>query len=540
MKKPDRQPRPRIPRAPKTADAAGDGSRPAGEAKPDAWRDAPKNRKAPADAPRAASKTGKDKGSKSDDRHREDGPRADKKSGGPDKPRADKRGAESRGEGPARSAKTWDRPGSAGKPDGTRKSFRDRDDRPARPPGEDRPGRKESGAGRPDFKKADARGGRRDDDRPAGERRTSKPFERKEGRERPSRDRPSGERPFRKDGAAGRSTPAGREERPFGKKAATGEGFKSDRPFGAKPARKSAGPVRDDARGGEDRRDTRRPQKSFGARDDRPARESSDRKPPRREAGRDETEKPAKQQDPPAPAGTPMTLNKYLAHAGLSSRRDAATAIKEGKVKVNGEVMDTPGYRVKPEDKVTFEGKAMKPQAKKVYVLLNKPKGFITTTDDEMDRRTVMELVQAVEAERLYPVGRLDRNTTGLLLMTNDGDLAQRLTHPKYEAKKIYQVGLDKPLTKADFEKLLTTGVELEDGIAKPDKLSFLETPDELGLEIHSGRNRIVRRMFEALGYSVEKLDRVMFAGLTKKNIPRGQWRHLTEQEVVRLKHFKP
>lgn len=233
-----------------------------------------------------------------------------------------------------------------------------------------------------------------------------------------------------------------------------------------------------------------------------------------------------------------MTLNKYLAHAGVSSRRDAAEVIKAGKVKVNGEVMTTPGYRVQPEDKVTFEGKAMKPEIKKVYILLNKPKGYITTTDDEMDRRTVMELVQAVEAERLYPVGRLDRNTTGLLLMTNDGDLAQRLTHPKYEAKKIYQVGLDKPLTKADFEKL-ATGVELEDGPARPDKLAYLDNPSELGLEIHSGRNRIVRRMFEALGYSVAKLDRVMFAGLTKKNVPRGEWRHLTEQEIVRLKHFK-
>jgi 23S rRNA pseudouridine2605 synthase len=233
-----------------------------------------------------------------------------------------------------------------------------------------------------------------------------------------------------------------------------------------------------------------------------------------------------------------MTLNKYLAHGGISGRREAGELVKAGKVSVNGNVNTNPGYRVMPGDAVTFEGRTVTPQVAKVYVLLNKPKGFITTTDDEQDRRTVMELVQEVEAERLYPVGRLDRNTTGVLLLTNDGDLAQRLTHPKYEAKKIYQVSLNKDLTAADFETILT-GVTLEDGEARADKLSYLDTKSELGLEIHSGRNRIVRRMFESLGYEVEKLDRVMFAGLTKKNVPRGQWRLLTEKEVINLKHFK-
>lgn len=233
-----------------------------------------------------------------------------------------------------------------------------------------------------------------------------------------------------------------------------------------------------------------------------------------------------------------MTLNKYLAHSGISSRRDAAAIIKEGKVTVNGEVKREPGYRVQPGDKVLLEGKKMEPVREMVYVLLNKPKGFITTTEDDRGRRTVMELVQGAGVDRLYPVGRLDRNTTGVLLLTNDGDLAQKLSHPKYEARKIYQVTLDKAFAKPDFDKVLA-GVQLEDGVAVVDKLAYLAQKNELGLEIHSGRNRIVRRIFESLGYEVEKLDRVMYAGLTKKNLPRGKWRLLTEKEVIVLKHFK-
>ncbi len=233
-----------------------------------------------------------------------------------------------------------------------------------------------------------------------------------------------------------------------------------------------------------------------------------------------------------------MTLNKYIAHSGECSRRDAAALVKQGKVKVNGELVLEPGYRVKAEDRVTIAGKKLTPQRDFVYVLLNKPKGYITTTEDPEERKTVMDLVEGVEVPRLYPVGRLDRNTTGLILLTNDGDLAQKLSHPSYEVKKIYQVTLDKPLTKGHFEQILN-GVELEDGIIQVDALSFLETKNELGLEIHSGRNRIVRRIFEALGYEVEKLDRVMYAGLTKKNIPRGKWRLLNEREIVLLKHFK-
>ena len=234
----------------------------------------------------------------------------------------------------------------------------------------------------------------------------------------------------------------------------------------------------------------------------------------------------------------PMTLNKYLAHAGVSSRRDAAAMVKDGKVQVNGEVMKTPGYRVKDTDIITLDGKTMTPQRHHVYILMNKPKDFITTTEDEKGRRTVMDLVASSGIEKLYPVGRLDRNTTGVLLLTNDGDLAQKLSHPSYDTKKIYQVTLDKNVTKADFDKILE-GVTLEDGKADVDRISYLENKNEIGLEIHSGRNRIVRRIFEHLGYEVEKLDRVMYAGLTKKNVSRGKWRFLNEKEVTFLKHFK-
>jgi len=234
----------------------------------------------------------------------------------------------------------------------------------------------------------------------------------------------------------------------------------------------------------------------------------------------------------------PMPLNKYIAHSGICGRREAAALVKQGKARVNGELVLEPGYKIAPGDTVTLAGKKLIPQKGLVYILLNKPKGFITTTDDPQGRRTVMELVSNAGAERIFPVGRLDRNTTGLLLITNDGMLAQKLAHPRHNVKKIYQVTLDKPLTKADFEQV-RKGVALEDGVAPVDALSYLSEPHELGIEIHSGRNRIVRRIFEALGYQVVKLDRVMYAGLTKKNIPRGKWRFLTEREVILLRHFR-
>lgn len=236
--------------------------------------------------------------------------------------------------------------------------------------------------------------------------------------------------------------------------------------------------------------------------------------------------------------GEAMPLNKFVAHCGITSRREAAELVKEGKIKVNGEVMLQPGYKVQPDDKVEYEGKIISSRKNLVYILLNKPKNYITTTDDPKERRTVMDLVADAGGERVYPVGRLDRNTTGLLLLTNDGDLAQKLSHPKYNIRKLYQVTLDKALSKPHFDKIIE-GLTLDDGPVKVDTIAYLDKKNEIGLEIHSGRNRIVRRIFEHLGYTVEKLDRVMYAGLTKKNIPRGKWRFLNEQEVINLKYFK-
>jgi len=231
---------------------------------------------------------------------------------------------------------------------------------------------------------------------------------------------------------------------------------------------------------------------------------------------------------------TDVRLNRFISNSGICSRREADELIKAGKVTVNKIVVTEMGYKVTPSDVVRYEGKILKSE-KLQYVLLNKPKGFITTMKDDRDRKTVMSLVEKSCEERIYPVGRLDRNTTGLLLFTNDGDLAKRLTHPSYNIKKIYQVELDKAITQADFDSILA-GIQLEDGPIKADDLAIL-TPDNLtlGVEIHSGRNRIIRRIFEHLGYQVEKLDRVMFGNLTKKNLTRGDWRHLTPQEVSRL-----
>ncbi|MBO9731604.1 MAG: rRNA pseudouridine synthase [Chitinophaga sp.] len=236
-----------------------------------------------------------------------------------------------------------------------------------------------------------------------------------------------------------------------------------------------------------------------------------------------------------------MPLNKFVAHCGLCSRRKAVDLIKEGKVTVNGKVVTEPATKVTTSDVVTMQDKKITPTKNLVYILLNKPKGYITTTDDPEGRKTVMDLIEeAAENERVYPVGRLDRNTSGLLLLTNDGELAQTLAHPKHNIKKIYQVELDKPLTKNDFDKIIE-GVTLEDGVALVDALGYVDPKDkkQVGIEIHSGKNRIVRRIFEHLEYTVEKLDRVMYAGLTKKTLNRGQWRFLTEKEVILLKHFK-
>ncbi|GAA3958315.1 pseudouridine synthase [Hymenobacter antarcticus] len=232
-----------------------------------------------------------------------------------------------------------------------------------------------------------------------------------------------------------------------------------------------------------------------------------------------------------------LRLNRYIANAGICSRREADTLIAAGEIKVNGEVVTEMGYKVQPEDTVQY-GKTNLSREKSVYVLLNKPKDFITTTEDPEGRRTVMDLVASASKERIFPVGRLDRNTTGLLLFTNDGEVAQKLSHPSHKNKKIYQVELSTPLSEEDLRKI-SDGLELEDGKATVDDVAVVAgNAHFVGIEIHIGRNRIVRRIFEHLGYEVVALDRVQYAGLTKKDLPRGKWRFLSEQEVIRMKYF--
>ena len=225
-------------------------------------------------------------------------------------------------------------------------------------------------------------------------------------------------------------------------------------------------------------------------------------------------------------------LNKYIAHAGICSRREADMHISLGVVKVNNKVMTELGYQVKEGDVVHFDGKRITPE-KKAYVLLNKPKGFITTTKDEKGRKTVMDLIAKSTPSRVVPVGRLDRPTTGLILFTNDGDLAKKLTHPSSVVKKLYHVVLSKSLKPHDLAQI-RRGLTLDDGPVQVDEVSYVKgaSKREIGLEIHSGRNRIVRRIFEHMGYEVISLDRVVFAGLTKKDLPRGTWRHLSKQEI--------
>ena len=231
-----------------------------------------------------------------------------------------------------------------------------------------------------------------------------------------------------------------------------------------------------------------------------------------------------------------IRLNKYIAHAGICSRRQADTYISSGSIKVNNKIITELGFKVSSSDVVHFDGVLIKSE-KPTYILLNKPKGFITTTKDERGRKTVMDLISKASKNRLYPVGRLDRKTTGLLLLTNDGDLSKKLTHPSSEIKKLYHVVLDKAINKNDFLKI-KEGINLKDGFFKPDELNYVngKSKNEIGISLHSGKNRIVRRIFEFLNYNVVKLDRVIFASLTKKNLPRGNWRALEKNEINFLK----
>lgn len=232
-----------------------------------------------------------------------------------------------------------------------------------------------------------------------------------------------------------------------------------------------------------------------------------------------------------------IRLNKYIADAGICSRREADKLIEAGVIRVNGEVVTQLGYKVSRGDKVQYDNQTLNAE-KLRYILLNKPKGYLTTMDDPFERKTVMQLVKTACRERIYPVGRLDRNTTGLLLLTNDGEMAKRLTHPSHNVEKLYHVTLDQPLSKRDLQAI-AEGIELDDGFIRVDGIGYDELANdrkEVGVKIHSGKNRIVRRIFESLGYKVEKLDRVIFAGLTKKDLPRGRWRHLTDKEISFLK----
>ena len=299
--------------------------------------------------------------------------------------------------------------------------------------------------------------------------------------------------------------------------------------------------------------DEDRPRRRFND-EDKPRRRFNDDEKPRRgnrrfEDREEEIEAPkrgrkgyVREKDPlydrPAATGD-IRLNKYLADCGICSRREADDLIKAGCVTVNGEVVTTMGFKVKTSDKVVYGGQTLN-REKLRYILLNKPKGYITTADDPEGRETVMELVKNACEERIFPVGRLDKNTTGLLLLTNDGDLAKKLTHPSSEITKLYHVILNKPLTKNDMLRI-SEGVELDDGMIAADSIAYDADDDSkksIGIELHSGRNRIVRRIFEHLGYEVTKLDRVMFAGLDKYKLPRGEWRFLTDKEVAMLKNL--
>jgi 23S rRNA pseudouridine2605 synthase len=233
-------------------------------------------------------------------------------------------------------------------------------------------------------------------------------------------------------------------------------------------------------------------------------------------------------------------LNKYIANTGVCSRREADTLIQSGAIQVNGKTITELGTKVGPEDVVTHNGKRLQGE-KKVYILLNKPKDCVTTVKDTHGRKTVLDLVRGCCQERIYPVGRLDRNTTGVLLLTNDGALAEALTHPSHNHKKVYHVFLNKNLKPGDLVQI-SNGIELEDGFIRPDSIQYADAKDkrQVGIEIHSGRNHIVRRIFEQLDYRIEKLDRVYFAGLTKKGVPRGHWRHLAPRELAALKMSVP
>lgn len=411
------------------------------------------------------------------------------------KPRARSQGDEKRGFDKKRTRDTGSERGGFGKP----RFGEEKKGRPGNPRFESR------GSSKPYGEKRSRFGSDRDEKRSPGERKFSKPYPREEG----SKPRFGDDR-----------------KKPFGPR--------EERPFGTRHASKPYPRPRQEG-------DEREKRSGFQKREGKPVGN-------RNKFGKSENERPSfvqsrqqKQQVPPDYEEQKynedelIRLNRFIANSGVCSRREADNLITMGLVSVNGKVITELGFKVKRSDDVRYEGRRLKAE-KPVYILLNKPKGYITTTDDPEERKTVMHLVADACKERVYPVGRLDRNTTGLLLLTNDGELADKLTHPSYNAKKIYKVELDKPITKADFEKV-AAGVHLEEGKAMVDDLAIVSDDKKtVGIELHIGWNRIVRRIFESLGYEVVKLDRVMYAGLDKKNIGRGEWRFLKPLEVSILK----
>jgi 23S rRNA pseudouridine2605 synthase len=465
----------------------------------------------------------------------------------PEKKRFSKGGKSSEKDADKPFSKRSDKPyrkkeGGFDKERGDKRSFRDKEKRPFGK-SEERGGKKffkRDGSEKPAFRDKDKSFKKSGDDRRPFKKKSEdgdKPFRKKytdddKGSFRKKRD--EGDKPFRKrsdDGDKSFRKRSDEGDKPFRKKYADDKGaFRKKRDEGDKPFKKrsddSDKPFRkkytDDGKG---------PRDEF-RKEDRPyTKKYKTAGKPSYKKGQDKHAGPHGEKK-----NDGLTrLNKYLSNAGICSRREADDLIKAGAVSVNGKVITEMGFKVGPDDKVNYGGETLRNQ-RKIYLLLNKPKDYITTTDDPQERRTVMELVEGACKERIYPVGRLDRNTTGLLLFTNDGELATRLMHPKFGIKKVYHVTLNKNLKTEDFQSLLE-GIELEDGPIKPDQLSYIDgSKRELGVEIHSGRNRIVRRMFEHIGYEVIKLDRVVYAGLTKKDLPRAKWRFLNEKELGFLK----
>jgi 23S rRNA pseudouridine2605 synthase len=414
--------------------------------------------------------------------------------------------------------------------------------------GNDRPFRREGGEqseGRPERRSFDKREGGSDERKPYGERggnsygadRERKPYgERGSFSNDRGERKPYGERSTSREG----SSYGDRERKPYGERAAGS--FDKPRSTGERPS--TGGTFRERREAMRAAESGPRSSTGYGRTDNRADKPKYGEKPGEapdyknlKHYESDKTRGNKRRASEEDFGNEEMRLNRYIANAGICSRREADALIASGEIRVNGEVVTEMGYKVQPTDTVQY-GKTNLNREKLVYVLLNKPKDFITTTDDPEGRKTVMDLVKTASKERIFPVGRLDRNTTGLLLFTNDGEVAQKLSHPSHRNKKIYQAELDKPLT-AEHLRQISEGLELEDGKAEVDDVAVVAgNAHFVGVELHIGRNRIVRRIFEHLGYDVVALDRVQYAGITKKDLPRGKWRFLTEQEVIRLKYF--